>query len=276
MRKINAPATSIGSLFGKPNSAARRCLTIQNGVGKGTPGLFRTQVIVDGVNPSLHAYYKKTHVKQYFKENRALRTETTINNTRDFYVNKDISNLPFLQKLGRQINRRLLDAQRISYDCVLSGQSLERLVQPTVTEDGQRAPALRLGQPRVMALLSALTSFAHLPRGFTNKTLRQQIADLLGSDHTPYGRSQMSYDLRRLQKKGIIWRIPDSYRYRLTTYGLKVALFFTKLDVRIFRRFLAATDSSQPIPLPLAAAFEQVEQAVTELVNHANLAPSVA
>jgi hypothetical protein len=251
-------------------------LVFERRVTQRTPGLFRTKVIVDGVNPSLHAYYKKTHVKQYFKENRALRTETTINNTRDFYVNKDISNLPFLQQLGRQINRRLLDAQRISYDCVLSGQSLERIVQPTVTADGQRAPALRLGQPRVMALLSALTSFAHIPRGFTNKILRKQVADLLGSDSTPYGTNQMSYDLRRLRNKGIIWRIPDSYRYQLTTYGRKVALFFTKLDARIFRHFLAATDSSQPIPLPLALAFEQVEQAVTELVNHAHLAPSAA
>jgi hypothetical protein len=251
-------------------------LVFERRVTKNTPGLFRTQVIVDGVNPSLHAYYKKTHVKQYFKENRALRTETTINNTRDFYVNKDISNLPFLQQLGRQINRRLLDAQRISYNCVLSAQSLERIVQPTVTEDGQRAPALRLGQPRVMALLSALTSFVHIPHGFTNKTLRKQIADLLGSDGTPYETSQMSYDLRRLRKKGMIWRIPDSYRYRLTTYGLKVALFFTKLDARIFRQFLAAMDDSQPIPLRLTAAFEQVEQAVAELVDHAHLAPSAA
>jgi hypothetical protein len=251
-------------------------LVFERRVTKRTPGLFRTQVIEDGVNPSLHAYYKKTHVKQYFKENRALRTETTINNTRDFYVNKDISNLPFLQKLGRQINRRLLDAQRISYDCVLSAQSLERIVQPTVTDDGQRAPALRLGQPRVMALLSALTSFVHIPHGFTNKTLRKQVADLLGPDSAPYGTSQMSYDLRRLRKKGIIWRITDSYRYQLTTYGRKVALFFTKLHARIFRRFLAATDNSQPVPLPLAVAFQQVEQAVAELVDHAHLAPSAA
>lgn len=86
----------------------------------------------------------------------------------------------------------------------------------------------------------------------------------------------MSYDLRRLRKKGIIGRLPNSYRYRLTTYGLKVALFFTNLDARIFRRSLAATDSSQPVPLPLAAALEQVEQAVAELVNHAHLAPSAA
>jgi len=251
-------------------------LVFEKRVTKKTPGLFRTQVVRDGVNPSLHAYYKKTHVKQYFKENRALRTETTINNTRDLSVGKDISNLPFLQQLGRQINRRLLDAQRISYNGVLSAQSLERIVQPTVTDDGQRAPALRLGEPRVMALLNALTSFAHIPNGFTNKTLRQQVADLLGPDHAPYGPAQMSYDLRRLRLKGIIWRIPNTYRYQLTTYGRKVALFFAKLGARIFRRFLAAIVPLQPVPLPLAAAFQQVEQAVADLVDHAHLAPTPA
>jgi len=251
-------------------------LVFEKRITKRTPGLFRTQVIEHGVNPSLHAYYKKTHVKQYFKENRALRTETTINNTRDFGIGKDISNLPFLQQLGRQVNRRLLDAQRISYDCVLSAQSLERIVQPTVTDDGQRTPALRLGEPRVMALLSALTSFVHIPNGFTNKTLREQVADLLGLDHAPYGAAQMSYDLRRLRLKGMIWRVPDSYRYHLTTYGRKVALFFAKLGARIFRQFLAALDTAQPVPLPLATAFEQVEQAVAQLVDHACFLPSAA
>jgi hypothetical protein len=125
-----------------------------------------------------------------------------------------------------------------------------------------------------MALLNALTSFAHIPHGFTNQSLRQQVADLLAGDHTPYATTQMSYDLRRLRLKGIIWRIPNSYRYQLTTYGRQVALLFSKLDARIFRHVLAAMDASQPVPLPLAAALEQVEQAVADLVNHAHLATS--
>lgn len=241
-----------------------------------TPGYFRTNVVQEGVNPSLHAYYKKSHVKQYFKEQRALRTETTINDSRELGVGKDIANLPFLQQLGRQINRRLLDAQKISYDCVLSAQSLDRIVQPTVTDDGQRAPALRLGQLRVMALLNALTSFAHIPHGFTNQSLRQQVADLLDPDQAAYGAAQMSYDLRRLRLKGLIWRVPNSYRYQLTTYGRKVALLFSKLDARIFRPALAALDPSLPVPLPLATALQQVEQAIADLVNHAHLEPATA
>ena len=67
-----------------------------------------------------------------------------------------------------------------------------------------------------------------------------------------------------------------SYRYQLTTYGRKVALFFTKSDARVFHQFLAAVDTPQPIPLPLAAAFEQIGQAIAELAKHAHLAPSAA
>ena len=84
-------------------------LLFERKVTKRTPGRFRTRVIQDGVHPSLHINYKKSHVKQYFKENRALRTETTINDPKDFAIGKDLSNLPYLQEIGRNINRRLLD-----------------------------------------------------------------------------------------------------------------------------------------------------------------------
>ena len=55
---------------------------------KSTPGSFRSRIITRGVSPSLHMEYKSTDIKQYFKENRAARTECTINNPKDFGVNK--------------------------------------------------------------------------------------------------------------------------------------------------------------------------------------------
>src|SRR5450631_2644337 len=61
-----------------------------------------------GVNPNVHIQYKQFDLKQYCKEGRASRIEGTFRNTKDFYINKGLSNLPYLQKLGRQINRRLL------------------------------------------------------------------------------------------------------------------------------------------------------------------------
>ena len=107
-----------------------------------------TRVIQVGVQPSLHITYKHSGVKQYFKENRALRTETTINDPHDFDVAKDLSNWMYLRKLAAAINRRLLDTERLSQDCLLSAESFNRVSQPTVAADGKRAPGLRFGQPR--------------------------------------------------------------------------------------------------------------------------------
>jgi hypothetical protein len=236
-----------------------------------TPGRFRTRVIENGVNPNLYIEYKKSLVKQYFKENRALRTETIINDPKDFGVRMDISNLPFLQRIGHEINRRLLDVQRVSHNCHLSQESVARVVLPTINPDGQRAPGLRFGQARTMALLAALTLFVHNVSGFRHRDLLPQVADLLGSEYSTH---QLTYDLRRLRLKGMIWRVPHSHRYLITPYGCKVALFFTRLHASVFRPGFAALDPSVPIPGPLAQALSDVEQEITNLINQAHVAPS--
>ena len=65
-------------------------------------------MITEGVTPSLHVDYKHTRIKQYHKQGRALRTETTINDTTDFSIGKRLTNLPALREIGFSANRRLL------------------------------------------------------------------------------------------------------------------------------------------------------------------------
>ncbi len=93
-----------------------------------TPGRFRTRVITEGVIPSLHVDYKNAKIKQYHKEGRALRTETTINDTRDFGLSKRLTNqnLTALRQIGFTANRRLLGAGRVSQDLIRGAQALHR------------------------------------------------------------------------------------------------------------------------------------------------------
>jgi hypothetical protein len=239
-------------------------------ITKKTPGLFRTRVIQDGVNPNVHIQYKQFDLKQYFKEGLASRIEGTFRNTKDFYINKGLSNLPYLQKLGRQINRRLLEVERVSHNCGLSGDSIQRVVQPTVTDDGQKAPGLRFGQPRVMALMVALTMFQHLINGFHNRDLRRHVADLLGLDLDSYTASQMTYDLRRLLRKGIIFRGEGTNRYFLTPYGWKVARLMARLESRVFRPAMAAFgEGPVGLPPPLLAAVNQLDAEFDQLIQEA-------
>ena len=239
-------------------------------VTKKTPGQFRTRVIQDGVHPSLHINYKNFDLKQYFKEGRGCRTEGTFRNPNDFGVNKGLSNLPYLQKIGREINRRLLEVERVSHNSGLSGDCIQRVVQPTVTGDGEKAPALKFGQPRVMALFLALTLFQHLIDGFRNRDLRALVADLLGVPIAEYTASQMTYDLRRLRLKGLIYRPPKTHRYFLTPYGWKIARLFTRLEARVFRPAVAMfTAHDAVLPFPLRASLERVDAQLDELIYEA-------
>jgi len=257
--------------LGRPS---RVTLLFPTAISRTTPAPpygYRTRVITKGVDPSIHIEYKHSHVKQYFKENRALRTETTINDPTDFGVRKALKNLGHLRSIGQQVNRRLLEVERVSQNCALSQEALDRLQKPTL-EKNQRASALRFGDTRVMALLQAISSFRHLQRGFRNRDLRQHVANLQGLP-TQDCPGRMTYDLRRLRLKGLISRISNSNLYIVTSYGLRVALFFTKLYLRILRPAWAAlTSPSDLIPRPLRRAFEQLDAQIQQICQHAQLA----
>jgi hypothetical protein len=240
-------------------------------VTRRTPGRFRTRVITEGVTPSLHVDYKSARIKQYHKEGRGLRTETTINNPRDFAIGKRLTNLPALREVGFAANRRLLDVQRISHDCAIGEAALGKVLRP-VEVGGQRAAALPFADPRVQALFGALVLFCLLPRGFSNRDLRERLAPLLGLDPSAITPGRMTYDLRRLRLHGLIERIPRTHRYRPTDEGLRTALFFTRTHARLFRPGL----SHVLAPAPLGAArpptpFVKLEEAIEACCHAAKL-----
>jgi hypothetical protein len=255
--------------IGRPSQVQ---LIFDRRVSKKTPGRFRTRVITNGVVPSLHVDYKNTRIKQYHKEGRALRTETTINNTRDFGIGKLLKNLPELRQIGFQANRRLLDVQKVSHDCSIGEDAFEKVVRPIELE-GQRAAALRFGDRRVQALFSVLVLFSLQLRGFTNKEVRALLAQLLGLDPANYPVGRMTYDLRRLRLHGIIQRIPHSHRYQLSASGLRIALFFSRTYARLLRPKLAEIMSTAPpIPTPLRAAFDRLNSAIDTCCEQERLA----
>jgi hypothetical protein len=242
-------------------------------VYRNTPSRFVTRVIQAGVQPNLHLTYKHSGVKQYFKENRALRTETTINNPQDFGVGKDLSNWSYLRTLAAAINQRLLETERVSQECVLSAESFARVSEPTTTDDGQRAPGLRFGQPRAMALFAALSRFAPALNGFRNGDLRPIVQAVLNVAPEAYTASQMSYDLRRLRLKGLVARVARSHTYILTSYGRRVAYLMTKLQQRIFNLAGLALTTAADVPATLAKAFCEIDTELERLVANAHLAP---
>ncbi len=246
---------------------------IHNGRKRPTPGRFRTRVITQHVTPSLYVDYKHTTIKQYHKEGRALRTETTINDTYDFVIGRRLTNLPALRKIGFSANRRLLDVQRLSHDPADGTTALTAITDPVLSDTGQRVAGMRFTDPRVQALLSTLCMFRLLPRGFTNRDLRDHLEPLLGHQPGTISTGQGTYDLRRLRHHGFIERIPHSHRYRVTAQGHRQALFLTRTHHRLLRDGLAElTEPTPATPRRIRTASHAYDLAIEDLLNRAGLA----
>lgn len=240
-----------------------------------TPGRFRTRVLTDGVKPTLCCYYKSSRIKQYFKEGRALRTETVICDTHDFGIGRQVcaKNWHALRAVGESANRRLCDAETADALPAPDVVTWQRVTQPSNTNDGLYTPGLRFGDPRVMAVLAGLVGFCHLVEGFTNRQLVARTASLLDRAYTT---RQATYDLRRLKRKGLILKISHSHRYQLTDLGRRVAVLFTKTYGRVLAPGLIVLDSQLPAPLkrrsPLATAWQQLNSALEDFANRQLLA----
>jgi hypothetical protein len=240
-------------------------------IRRDTPGVFRTTIDRPAVGPDtggvvLNVYYKRSRIKQYLKDGRAMRIETVINAPRDLGCNARLHNLDELQARARACNHRILDAERAGQGTVLASPAFERIAHPSVDADGRRTPALRFGDPRVQALAGALCTTLLAATGITNKSLRALMTGLL---HAPYTPGQMTYDLRRLRLAGLIRRIPRTNRYVLTPDGTRAAIFYTKVHNRLLRPLLAA-DQPQA-PAELRGALRTIDQHIESYITRARL-----
>src|ERR1700736_504509 len=255
--------------IGRPSQVS---LIFDRKINRRTPGRFRTRVITDRVVPSLHIAYKKSRIKQYHKLLEALRTETTINDTRDFGIGRRIENLAELRKIGFSANRRLLDVQRIGHDCFIGEAAFQDMQRP-VTVNHQRAAALRFADPRVQSLLHVLMLFLLVQGTFTHKDVREHLAPLLGIKPSQLTPGRITYDLRPLRLHGLTERIPKTHRYRITPKGLRTAIFYTGLYNRSLRTGLAVISPRATNPeLPIAKSIRAAEAAVNKWYQQEKLA----
>jgi hypothetical protein len=225
----------------------------------------QTRVFSPGTEVKMDFTYKHSRVKQYLKEGRALRIETVINKPKDIGVLARLEHLPEVVDRARNVNSRLLMIERAGQGCAIGSALFERIHQP-FNHEGQRTGAFRFGDQRAMALAGSLCLLVHAVTGFTNKSLRGQVAGLLGKNYSP---SQMSYDLRRLRLHRLIERTPGTNTYNLTPEGIRVAVFYTKLYSRLLRPLLDA--HQPPAPIEMRRALTTIERVLHDYQANARL-----
>ena len=250
-------------IIGHPSQVS---LIFQRRVTKATPGDFRTRIITDGVIPSLHVDYKHSKIKQYHKEGRALRTETTINDTRDFAIGRSLNNLSKLRTIGFSANRRLLGVQCAARDDIAGEDAFRRVHERITTPTGEQVAGLRFADSRVHALMHALIVLAVLPGVFRARQLRSQLGKQPASagKQTP-GRT--TYDLRRLRVRGLIERIPGTTSYRITDLGLSTALAFVHAYDRVVAPGCSDTLADLGTTTPIRTAMKNLRDAWAQQGN---------
>jgi hypothetical protein len=195
--------------------------------------------------------------------------KTPVCDTRDFGIGRRVTadNWRALRAVGNHANQRLCDAQAADARPAPDVVAFAEVTRPS-TVDGQHAPGLRFGDPRVVAVMAAIVGFTHLLAGFDNPTLVRLTGTLLDA---PYTSRQATYDLRRLKRKGLIIRIPGRHRYHVTPLGRRVAVLFTKAYGRVLTPGLAALDPHLPKELStrseLATAWRHLNRTLDQFID---------
>jgi hypothetical protein len=248
--------------IGRPDEVK---LIFSRQIRKNTKSEFATKVVTRGTDVTVNAFYRHSRIKQYLKEGRAMRIETVVNSPTDFGVQRRLHNLAELVEKAKGANRRLLELQRAGQGCAIETALWERISQPS-REEGQRTGALRFGDQRAMALAGALCVALNTVVGFTNKSLRALVSQLLDGS---YSTNQMTYDLRRLRLKGLVTRVEHTNTYTMSESGIRFAVTYTKLGHRVLPPLLAA--DHPPAPIELRRAFGVIDHHVEEYLDRARL-----
>jgi hypothetical protein len=67
-------------------------------------------------------------------------------------------------------------------------------------------------------------------------------------------------------------RTPRTHRCHVTSFGLQIAMFFSRTYGRLLRPGLAEINDPVPISTPLRRHFDQLDGAINHYIEHLNLA----
>ena len=179
-------------------------------------------------------------IKMYDKGGLILRIETVINDPAVFQVyrygtrqglrvkgwfplRKGVGWLYRYQQIALACNRRYLDALTVIDDPQSAYNLLHELTRPA-TYRTRRKRALNPLSKQELTLFSAVARGSHIPRGFRNSDLLQQLYPTVSNDRKERKllAGRVTRLIQLLRAHGLIAKIPHARRYTMTRRGLKL------------------------------------------------------
>ena len=230
------------------------------------PGNFTGEIITsfkhraEGVR--IKHWLRGNSVKMYDKAGSVVRVETTIGETEDFKVfrpktgrsqevldwlplRKGVADLHRRAEVSHRSNSVYLEALSAAEDTTPCSKLFDAVSRPTLDSRARRVRALRLNDSAELTLLEAISRGEFSISGFRNRDIRQRLYPN-AAPLTPAESRRLSARtgrlLRILRAHGLIYKIQNTTRYRLSAHGqlLTAALFATRnADIRQLLRTAA-------------------------------------
>jgi hypothetical protein len=111
-----------------------------------------------------------------------------------------------------------------------------------------------------------------LPLGWRSAQIHQAILTTFGLSASAYTLTQLRYDLRKMKAHDLLERCGQSYAYRLTSKGTKVALLFILFHKRVCgplasSLFQRRPDPQAQPPSKIEAAYHRADQAIENVLQ---------
>jgi hypothetical protein len=222
---------------------------------------------------AFRAYWRHSFLKQYEKWCRFLRMEVTSNALKDFGLGKSLDNWEALRGRLREVVNRFAATQARTFNVHGEFDLLARLAR-SVAVGKTKVGGIKLEQKRLMRLLEVLLQVAgQACGGWTATQLHQALLARFELAPAAYKLGALRYDIRKLKAHGLIQRVRQSYRWRLTVKGQKVAVLLLLLRKRVYgpladSSFGARPDRTQHTPdCRWERAYHKVDTAMDELIE---------
>jgi hypothetical protein len=193
-------------------------------------------------------HFGKLTVKIYSKGERVLRIEVIVHNTRELRCGKVIERFPQITQLLKGILERFLRVLRAVDVSFISSSTLE--IWPLPSKVGaSRVGGVDVNQPRIRAVMKAVTALSLNPKGFTASELAGKVREIRRDPHMQYHPRQASYDLKKFRGKGLVRMIGRSRRYEATRDGLPMMAGFMVLREKVLMPLLSGMYSLPKHPI---------------------------
>jgi len=226
---------------------------------------------VDHGHHVLRVYCKSLVARLYEKFSTFLRVEICVNRMKDLGLNKGLEQLDALRQKLMAATDRLAGFEAELLNVHVDFPVFQRLALPILAGQTKIA-GIKIHDTRMMRLMEVLLHGGPQLGGWRTAQIHTAVLAAFGLTAEGYSLTQLRYDLRKMKAHGLLQRIDQGYRYRLTEKGGRVSAMFVLFHKRVCGPLANTLFHHRPEncltpPAKIEVAYQKADAAIQKLVD---------